>query len=154
MCYNSRMNEEQTMFAEMLGIRRERPEMKPAAVAQPAEPPESVEEESVDELDVQKEVVNEMALEKAELEAEKARVEDEKRALEGERARLEGEKRALEERVRECEREIGELKAWLKEERDVNASLEVKVTRMGKALFAARRAAAEASKVEIGGRRW
>lgn len=147
------MNEEQTMFAEMLGIRRESPEMKPAA-AQPAEPPESGETESFDELDVQKEVVTEMAREKAELEAEKARVEGEKRALEDERARLEGEKRALEERVRECEKEIAELKAWLKDERAVNASLEVKVTRMGKSLFAARRAAAEASKVVIGGRRW
>ena len=38
--------------------------------------------------------------------------------------------------------------------RTENAALEVKLARMGRALMAARRAAAEATKVEIGGRRW
>lgn len=157
MCYNFGMNEEQTMFAEMLGIRRAKPteDVKPAAATLPESPVESnAEEENFDELDVQKEVVKEIAREKAELEGEKAKAESEKALLEAERAKLADEKRSLEERVRECEREVAELKAHLDETLAVNAQLEVKLTRMGKALFAARRATVEASKVVIGGRRW
>ena len=134
------MNENQTMFAEMLGIRSQPAGISPKAEAPAEEPKAEADGQTVDELDVQKEVVEEMAREKAE--------------LEDDRDRLETERRTLEERLKSCESELADAKARLDETLEINARLEEKLTRMGRALFAARRAAAEASKVVIGGRRW
>ena len=136
------MNEDQTMFAEMLGIR------KPAAEMDVRDAQSSVvEENAVDELDVQKEVVQEIAREKAEMEELRDRLESERQRLAMEKAELESKNAEL---VRECE----ELKADLEKSRADHAVLEEKLARMGRALMAARRAAAEAAKVVIGGRKW
>ena len=166
------MNEDKTLFAEMLGIDRPRPEPDGAVASADAE---AGDDEMVDELDVQREVVEEMAREKAELEAMHSGLEEEKRALEeakaaleAEKAALESEKAALEAENQSLKAENGELKAKVAEfearpaERDADmeamkelvATMEAKVTRMGRALIAARRRAAEAEKIEIGGRRW
>ena len=173
------MNEDKTLFAEMLGIDRPPPEPDGAFAPADAEVDDG---ETVDELDVQREVVEEMAREKAELEAmhtslaeEKRALEEAKSALEVEKSALETEKSALEAENQSLKDENGALKdenGTLKakvaefearpEERDADmealkeliATLEVKVTRMGQALIAARRRAAEAEKIEIGGRRW
>ena len=179
------MNEDQTMFAEMLGIKRQTSETV-THVARSVDRPSSVEaEDFVDELDVQKQVVEEMAHEKAmleerrdileadksKLEAEKQaletenqRLETEKQALEREKGALEEEKRALQGRLASLEDELSRVRAELDAKvadnpelaaaRAENAELEVKLARMGRALMVARRVAAEASKVEIGGRRW
>ena len=178
------MNEDQTMFAEMLGIKRQAPETA-AHVARSVDRPTVKAEDFVDELDVQKEVVEEMAREKAMLEerrdileADKRKLEAEKQALETENQRLETEKQtleraksaleeekcALEGKLASLEDELSRVKAELDAKdannpelaaaRAENAELEMKLARMGRALMAARRAAAEASKVEIGGRRW
>ena len=144
-------------------------------VAHGNEDGDSAAEGTVSELDVQREVVVEMAREKAELEELRASLEGEKQALEVEKAALETEKQeliaskvalevanrelesgklALEERISALEAEISDLKGDVESARDLNAVLEAKVTCLGKALIAARRAAVEAAKVEIGGRRW
>ena len=166
------MNEDKTLFAEMLGI--DRPPPEPDGAFAPADA-EADGGEMVDELDVQREVVEEMAREKAEREvmhtslAEEKRVlEEAKIALESEKAALEGAKASLEAENQSLKAENDALKAKVAEfearpeERDADmealkeliATLEVKVTRMGRALIAARRRAAEAEKIEIGGRRW
>ena len=171
------MNEDQTMFAEMLGIKRPASE-KVTHVARSVDRPSVEAEDFVDELDVQKQVVEEMAHEKAmleerrdileaekqTLETENQRLETEKQALEREKGALEEEKRALEGKLASLEDELSRVRAELDAKvagnpelaaaRAENAELEVKLARMGRALMAARRAAAEASKVEIGGRRW
>ena len=182
--YNCGMNEDQTMFAEMLGIKRHASETV-THVMRSVDRPTVKAEDFVDELDVQKEVVEEMAREKAmleesrdileadkrKLEAEKQlletdnqRLEAEKKVLEREKGTLEEEKRVLEGKLASLEDELSRVKAELDAKaaenpelaaaRAENAELEVKLARMGRALMAARRAAAEASKVEIGGRRW
>ncbi len=178
------------MFAEMLGIKRRRPEPV-ASMARSVDRPVAS-GDFVDELDVQKEVVEEMAREKAVLEeslnllkAEKivleeekdrwiaeskalsaanAALQGEKSALESEKAALVEEKRALEAQIATRDEEIARLQrivdsvkpesTELASARAENAALETKLARMGRALMAARRAAAEAAKVEIGGRRW
>lgn len=192
------MNDDQTMFAEMLGIKRQAPEAV-AHVARSVDRPSGEAEDFVDELDVQKEVVEEMAREKAlleecrdRLEADKEQLEAEKRTLQSESQLLASEKQALEaenQRLQSEMRTLESAKGALEQERQAltekvasleealsraraeldakdadnpmlaavraeNAALEVKLARMGRALMAARRAAAEATKVEIGGRRW
>ena len=161
------MNEDQTMFAEMLGIRKETPETAPR-MARSVDRGAAVAGEFIDELDVQKEVVEEMAREKAELEernvqleeerrklaaekqaleAEKAVLEDEKNALESARVALEAakqavedEKRALETRLAALEGDFAELKRELEHARLDNGELEEKLARMGRSLATARRA--------------
>jgi septal ring factor EnvC (AmiA/AmiB activator) len=159
------MNEDKTLFAEMLGMDRPQPE---ADSAPESAAPEADDGETPDELAVQRTVVEDFAREKAELEDEKRSIEEAKAALEAEKAELEAEKAALEAENRALKDENGALKEKVAEfearpaERDadmealkeLNATLEVKVTRMGRALIAARRRAAEAEKIEIGGRRW
>ena len=178
------MNEDHTMFAEMLGIKRQSSETV-AHVARSVDRPSAETEDFVDELDVQKEVVEEMAREKAmleesrdlleadkkrlesekqALEAENQRLDSEKQTLEGEKNALELEKQTLEGKVTSLEDELSRVRAELDAKaadnpelvaaRAENAELEVKLARMGRTLMAARRAAAEAAKVEIGGRRW
>ncbi len=192
------MNDDQTMFAEMLGIKRQAPEAV-AHVARSVDRPSVEAEDFVDELDVQKEVVEEMAREKAlleecrdRLEADKEQLEAEKRTLQSENQLLASEKQALEaenQRLQSEMRTLESAKGALEQDRQAltekvasldealsraraeldakeadspmlaamrteNAALEVKLARMGRALMAARRAAAEATKVEIGGRRW
>ena len=154
------MNEDQTMFAEMLGIKRNGPEHVTRAVSAADAPPEQT-EDSVSELDVQKEVVQEMAHEKAVLEERQSILEAEKqkiaysvRNLEDENRRLADEKAALEKRIAALEREIADQKSYVDETRKLNAVLEEKLARMARTVLAVRRAAAEATKVEIGGRRW
>ena len=95
------MNDDQTMFAEMLGIKRQAPEAV-AHVARSVDRPSVEAEDFVDELDVQKEVVEEMAREKAlleecrdRLEADKEQLEAEKRTLQSENQLLASEKQAL-----------------------------------------------------------
>lgn len=165
-----RMNDDKSLFAEMLGMKGRRGEQADISEAQ-TEP----EADAVDELDVQRVVVQEMARDNAELkelhstleeekqslESAKASLEAQRQALADENARLKAEKAALESdrkalkaRIAALEGEISEQKLDLDEARGLNAELEKKLVRMGRALFAVRRAAAEAAKVEIGGRRW
>ncbi len=167
------MNEEQSMFAEMLGIRKQQ-SAKPVQVVRSVTRPVSDAVEMVDELDVQREVVEAMAIEKAELEeslsaleAEKRKLEQDKRAfeieistmkmekavfesekacLELEKRGLEQEKKVLEERVTLLESDFAELKRELETVRAGNDELEEKLARMGRSLAAARRAAAESMK--------
>jgi len=164
------MNDDKSLFAEMLGMKGRRDEQADISEAQ-AEP----EVDAVDELDVQRVVVQEMARDNAELkelhstleeekqslESAKASLEAQRQALADENARLKAEKAALESdrkalkaRITALEGEVSEQKLDLDEVRGLNAELEKKLVRMGRALFAVRRAAAEAAKVEIGGRRW
>ncbi len=164
------MNDDKSLFAEMLGMKGHRDEQADISEVQ-AEP----EADAVDELDVQRVVVQEMARDNAELkelhstleeekqslESAKASLETQRQALADENARLKAEKAALESdrkalkaRIAALEGEISEQKLDLDEVRGLNAELEKKLVRMGRALFAVRRAAAEAAKVEIGGRRW
>lgn len=171
------MNEDQNMFAEMLGIRRQKSETV-THVARSVDRQAVEAEDFVDELDVQKEVVEEMAREKAEieercnlLEAEKQALEAEKQSLAAQKLELESAKGTLEAKLASSEAEVSRLQADLarmQAEHDAspaenpelaalraeNVLLETKLARMGRSLMAARRAAAEASKVEIGGRRW
>ena len=98
------------------------------------------------------------------LSAANAALQGEKSALESEKAALVEEKRALEAQIATRDEEIARLQrivdsvkpesTELASARAENAALETKLARMGRALMAARRAAAEAAKVEIGGRRW
>jgi chromosome segregation ATPase len=120
----------------------------------------------VDELDVQREVVEAMALEKAELEEarsalerekhdleiamatlkiEKAAMESEKQCLELEKRSLELEKKSLEERISAMETDFAGLKSELDSARAGNDELEEKLARMGRSLAAARRLAVESS---------
>lgn len=156
------MNDDQAIFAEMLGIRK-RQEAVPVQVVR------SVSEHVVDpvsmvsELDVQREVVESMALEKAELEEERSALEREKIALENEKRSLEEEKRGLEEEKKSLEERIGSLeadfallKSELESARAGNDELEEKLSRMGRSLAAAKRAAAESgvrSESPVGGLR-
>lgn len=167
------MNEEQSMFAEMLGI-RQRQSAKPVQVVRSVTRQVSDTVDMVDELDVQREVVEAMAIEKAELEetlleleAEKRKLERDKRAfeiemstiemekaaiesakacLEVEKLGLEAEKNALERRVSALEGDFAELKGELDSARAGNEALEEKLARMGRSLAAARRAAVESGK--------
>lgn len=164
------MNEDQNMFAEMLGMKRRTQSNaavspKPSAfancdgIADSALPPTAAADadDTVDELDVQREVVEEMAHEKVVLE-------ESRNLLEAEKKKLEEEKLELEKKVASLEGEVSRLMAALATKdannpelaavRAENAALEVKLARMGRSLMAARRAAAEASKVKIGGRLW
>ncbi len=164
------MNDDKSLFAEMLGMKGRRDEQADISEVQ-AEP----EADPVDELDVQRVVVQEMARDNAELkelhstlaeekqslESAKASLEAERQTLADENARLKAEKaalgsdrKALQARIAALEGEVSELKLDLDEVRGLNSELEQKLVRMGRALFAVRRAAAEAAKVEIGGRRW
>lgn len=166
------MNEDKTLFAEMLGMNRPQPDSEDAIAPVDAETGDGGD---VNELDVQREVVEEIAREKAELEEMHSRLEEEKRALETVKFALEAEKTALEaekvaleaenrtlkdenaalkEKVSDFEARPAERDADMEALRELIATLEVKVTRMGRALIAARRRAAEAEKIEIGGRRW
>ena len=173
------MNEEQSIFAEMLGIKQQQP-AKSVQVARSVTRHVSGTVEMVDELDVQREVVETMAIEKAELEETLASIEAEKKALEQdkcafevemntlgiekaalesakaclevEKQRLEQEKRSLEERVSVLESDFAELKKELDFARAGNEELEEKLARMGRSLSAARRAAAESqsrSRMEV-----
>ena len=196
--YNCGMNEDQNMFAEMLGIKGQMQETV-THVARSVDRPAVGTEDFVDELDVQKEVVEEMAREKAEieerchqleeeklkleegkqalgaetqrlveenrrLEAEKQALMAERQAIETEKLELETAKRELEAKLASSEAEASRLRAECEASetdnpklaalRAENALLETKLARMGRSLMAARRAAAEAAKVEIGGRRW
>lgn len=154
--YNRRMNEDKNMFAEMLGMKRQT-QRDTVQAARPVDSASADANDTVDELDVQKEVVEEMA-------REKAMLEESRDILEAEKKKLEEEKLALEEKVASLEGEVSRLMDALDTKdannpelaalRAENAALEVKLARMGRSLMAARRAAAEASKVEIGGRRW
>lgn len=178
------MNDDKSLLAEMLGIKGHQ-EVQEEVGGTPIDS----EEDAVDELDVQREVVQEMARDNAELkelhssleeenrslaasvatlearcrelteanaavESARASLESEKAAFESEKAAFESEKQNLQERLKKSEAEAAELKLDLEEVRGLNSELEQKLVRMGKALFAVRRAAAEAAKVEIGGRRW
>ena len=164
------MNEEQSMFAEMLGIKKQQ-SAKPVQVVRSVTRHVSDAVDMVDELDVQREVVEAMAIEKVELEealsaleAEKRKLEQDKSAfeiemstmemeraaleaakacLELEKRGLEQEKKALEERVTVLESDFAELKRELEFARAGNDELEEKLARMGRSLAAARRAAAE-----------
>ena len=105
------MDDEKDLFAEMLGMKRkpeERPRVQPVATPPP--------EPEVDELTVQRIVVEEMAADKAELESERDALAADKAALE----------------------------TQLSEARAENAELEEKLARMGRSLAVARRAAASA----------
>jgi chromosome segregation ATPase len=173
------MNEEQYMFAEMLGIKKQ-------ATPKPVQVVRSVSKhvvdpvEMVDELDVQREVVEAMALEKAELEEarsvleqekikleqekrnletsmttleiEKAAIESSKQCLELEKHNLEQEKISLEQRITAMEADFTELKNELESVRAGNEELEEKLARMGRSLAAARRMAAQSvgTRVERG----
>ena len=158
------------MFAEMLGIKKQQ-SAKPVQVVRSVTRPVRDAEVIVDELDVQREVVESMAIEKAELEESLAALEAEKRSLEQakdafeiemstlsiekaalesaksclemEKKALELEKKALEERVAALESDFAELKKDLESARAGNDELEEKLARMGRTLAAARRAAAE-----------
>ena len=95
------------------------------------------------------------------LEAEKQEIADSARNLEAEnrrlaeeKAALEREKASLEERLAARERDLADQKEYVEETRKINAVLEEKLARMARTVLAVRRAAAEATKVEIGGRRW
>ena len=157
------MNEDQNMFAEMLGMKRQVSGAEPY-LARSVDRPAVAAEDFVDELDVQKEVVEEMAREKVEIEERVNQLLAEKQQLEAENAKLADGKRALEAKLAACEDELSRLRAEyesgrandpeLAAVRAENAALEAKLVRMGRALMAARRAAAEAEKVEIAGRRW
>ena len=166
------MNEEQSMFAEMLGIRKQ-PQSKPVQVVRSVSKHIVDPVDMVDELDVQREVVEVMALEKAELEEarsalekeklrleqekrdleiamatleiEKAQMESAKQCLELEKRNLELEKKSLEERIAAMEADFAGLKAELESARAGNDELEEKLARMGRSLAAARRLAAESS---------
>ena len=166
------MNEEQSMFAEMLGIRKQ-PQSKPVQVVRSVSKHVVDPVTMVDELDVQREVVEAMALEKAELEearsvleqeklkleqekrdleaamaaleVEKAEMEAAKQCLEQEKRSLELEKKSLEERIAAMETDFAGLKGELESARAGNDELEEKLARMGRSLAAARRLAAEAS---------
>ena len=131
------MNEEQSMFAEMLGIRKQ-PQSKPVQVVRSVSKHVVDPVTMVDELDVQREVVEAMALEKAELEEARSVLEQEKRSLELE-------KKSLEERIAAMETDFAGLKSELESARAGNDELEEKLARMGRSLAAARRLAAEAS---------
>ena len=74
------MSEEQSMFAEMLGIKRH-PQPKPVQVVRSVSKHLVDPVNMVDELDVQREVVEAMALEKAELEEARSALEREKLEL-------------------------------------------------------------------------
>lgn len=181
------MNDDKSLFAEMLGMKNPyaaEPEEDAAEIqadaaeasdGEPAEPADGEAREmetddsaAFDELDVQKEVVSEMARDKAEFEEKIHALEEEKAALvaanaafEAERkamsakvAAAESERRDLESRISSYEEEIAELRLDIKEVRRLNQELERKLARMGKTVFAVKRAAAEAARVEIGGRRW
>ena len=154
------MNEEQSMFAEMLGIRKQ-PQSKPVQVVRSVSKHIVDPVDMVDELDVQREVVEAMAVEKAELrleqekrdleiamatlEIEKAQMESAKQCLELEKRNLELEKKSLEERIAAMEADFAGLKAELESARAGNDELEEKLARMGRSLAAARRLAAESS---------
>lgn len=167
------MNEEQSMFAEMLGIRKQ-PSAKPVQVVRSVTRPVSDSDNMVDELDVQREVVEAMAMEKAELEEslaaleiekqnlerdkkafeiemstlaiERSALESAKSCLEVEKRALELEKKSLEERVASLESDFDGLKKDLETARAGNEELEEKLARMGRSLAAARRAAAESAR--------
>ena len=140
----------------MLGMKRQT-QSNTAQAARPVDSTAADADDAVDELDVQREVVEEMAHEKAVLE-------EHRDLLEAEKKKLEDEKLELEKRVASLEGEVSRLLAELETKdannpelaavRAENAALEVKLARMGRSLMAARRAAAEASKVKIGGRWW
>ena len=172
------MNEEQSMFAEMLGIAK-RPQPKPVQVVRSVSRHIVDPVSMVDELDVQREVVEAMALEKAELEEarsaleqetlklerekhdreiamatleiEKAAMESDKQCLELEKRGLELEKKSLEERISAMETDFSGLKCELESARAGNDELEEKLARMGRSLAAARRLAAESSGVRSAG---
>ena len=172
------MNEEQSMFAEMLGIRKQ-PQSKPVQVVRSVSKSIVDPVSMVDELDVQREVVEAMALEKAELEEarssleqeklklerekhdleiamvtlkiEKAAMESDKQCLELEKRGLELEKKSLEERISAMETDFAGLKSELDSARAGNDELEEKLARMGRSLAAARRLAAESSSVRNAG---
>ena len=167
------MNEEQSIFAEMLGIRKQ-PSAKPVQVVRSVTRPVSDSDNMVDELDVQREVVEAMAMEKAELEEslaaleiekqnlerdkkafeiemstlaiERSALESAKSCLEVEKRALELEKKSLEERVASLESDFDGLKKDLETARAGNEELEEKLARMGRSLAAARRAAAESAR--------
>ena len=161
------------MFAEMLGIRKQ-PSAKPVRVVRSVTRPVSDSDTMVDELDVQREVVEAMAIEKAELEESLAALEVEKRkfeqdksafeiemstlaieksalesaksCLEVEKKALEMEKKSLEERVASLESDFADLRKELESARAGNDELEEKLARMGRSLAAARRAAVESAR--------
>ena len=143
------------MFAEMLGIRQSVPEPPAPDPVPPAPVPESPEGDGVPptDLEIQREVVNEMASEKVEPEETcdqlKARIAE----LEARNQELETRNQELQVRNQELESREAEQET-IRSVRAENAFLEEKVVQLGRALISARRAAAEASKVVIGGRKW
>ena len=144
------MGGQEDLFAEMLGMGRE-PDRRVSAHLPPIAP-----EPQIDELEVQRLVVEEIAADKAALEADKAELEADKTKLEADKAALEADKTELEAKVlqietekqelsrqlEEAKREKSELEERLAEARGGLDELEEKLARMGRSLAAARRAVA------------
>ena len=125
------------MFAEMLGIRKTPPPEEKPRVVRSVDRGASVAGEFIDELDIQKEVVEEMAREKAELEERYGLLETERQKLETEKQTLESEKQTLEAEKQTLENEkkaLVEARAALEEsKRAVEAekeSLEARLSAM------------------------
>ena len=99
------------MFAEMLGIRKTPPLEEKPRVMRSVDRGASVAGEFIDELDIQKEVVEEMAREKAELEERYGLLEAERQKLETEKQTLEAEKQTLENEKRRWRRRVPPLRS-------------------------------------------
>ena len=137
------MGGQEDLFAEMLGMGRE-PDRRVSAHLPPMAP-----EPQIDELEVQRLVVEEIAADKAALEADKAELEADKTKLEADKTELEAkvlqietEKQELSRQLEEAKREKSELEERLAEARGGLDELEEKLARMGRSLAAARRAVA------------
>ena len=129
------MGGQEDLFAEMLGMGRE-PDRRVSAHLPPMAP-----EPQIDELEVQRLVVEEIAADKAALEADKAKLEADKAALEAKVLQIETEKQELSRQLEEAKMEKSELEERLAEARGGLDELEEKLARMGRSLAAARRAA-------------
>lgn len=123
------MGGQEDLFAEMLGMGRE-PDRRVSAHLPPMAP-----EPQIDELEVQRLVVEEIAADKAALEADKTE-------LEAKVLQIETEKQELSRQLEETKREKSELEERLAEARGGLDELEEKLARMGRSLAAARRAVA------------
>ena len=129
------MGGQEDLFAEMLGMGRE-PDRRVSAHLPPIAP-----EPQIDELEVQRLVVEEIAADKAALEADKAKLEADKTELEAKVLQIETEKQELSRQLEEAKREKSELEEKLAEARGGLDELEEKLARMGRSLAAARRSA-------------
>ena len=131
------MSEQEDLFTAMLGSERPPLERMP-----PRSHANADDGRMADALEVQKLVVEEMAADKAALEAEKAELESAKAGLEAENASLTAEKAALESERDGLQKRVGELEQEAARLAAENGELEEKLARMGRSLAAARRAAA------------